>query len=1033
MQQAGGLEPLDAPAGERKVVSVLFADIVGSTEIITSLGPEDANTALLGAIEAACNCIRHVRGTVAQILGDGVLAVFGAPRAQEDHALRACLAAMAIHRHAERHEPRVRFRVGVSSGEVVAYGSKGGAHPSIRVVGEPVHQAARLQKQARPSRTAISPTTRQLLGSRAETRVIGHYQTTRDGVTEVAELQRLAASATARHARAPVGRSLPKCVGRDYELKTLRTILRDAVKKGGRSILITGEPGIGKSRLIHELTTSRTPKLPPVFRCDFQPAEISQPLASFREVLRRLIIPEHRHTANHGLDAQAIAAFLGDDRDLPDWKNLAPDQKLEISARAIAQAVVGASRDRPCLLICEDIHWADSTAFRLLDRIVTNLKNGRIGLVCSARSTSPIHPIHFTDTIELQPLSNRSANELVNAYLGEDPSLSDMKSTLVRETQGNPFHVEECIAAMVESGILEETADHTGYRLRRSMRDFAIPVTLRSALAARIDQLGPADRDILLHAAAIGRTFDTSLLEAIVEQPAGQISIHLTHLQEKGLIRQTKFLTPPEFTFSHNLIHEVAYDTLLRQHRKQLHQQILDVLEKRSPRTATVNIQRMADHADRAEDWMRAYTYNRRAAARAQADSQNAEARSSLSRALYAAEALGSSPANLRRLAATQLQLAPSLLALGQLDEAHDHLDEAMDTASHINNPRLQAQISSNTALLHWIRGDYAKAIRADRKGFQYARSCDHKDQQVASTIRMGMLFCEAGHYRMAERLLRRGLQMIPANRAYDKFGLLGVAAIGARAYLARVYAELGQFRSALSIGVESIVMASHSADLFSHAFACLSTGVVLIRQGEFDRALPVVGKGLDICDRARLRLLQPLGQAAHAYVLWNLGERRDEARLSLQQAVELSARHNLSARRSLFLCWLAELDRLESRNDEAAVHAQQALDLAKENRERGQEAWAHWTLAKAVASGGNGHSEEAIRHFGEAQKRAKRREMHTLMSLCDLSLSKTLAAIGRIHDASRHANRAKNAFDAMGLRAPPDESASQNYAAAMP
>ena len=184
MQQAGGLEPLEArAAGERKVVSVLFADIVGSTEIITSLDLEDANIALLSAINAACERIRHFRGTVAQIMGDGVLAVFGAPLAQEDHAFRAGLAATAIHAGAERLAYRVRFRVGVSSGEVVAYGSKGGAHPFIRVVGEPVHLAARLQERARPGRTAISGETRSLLGARAEARVLGHYQLTgRDGL-----------------------------------------------------------------------------------------------------------------------------------------------------------------------------------------------------------------------------------------------------------------------------------------------------------------------------------------------------------------------------------------------------------------------------------------------------------------------------------------------------------------------------------------------------------------------------------------------------------------------------------------------------------------------------------------------------------------------------------------------------------------------------------------------------------------------------------------------------------------------------------
>ena len=1028
MQQAGGHEPLEAhAAGERKVVSVLFADIVGSTEIITSLDPEDANTALLSAINAACERIRHFRGTVSQIMGDGVLAVFGAPMAQEDHALRAGLAALAIHARAERQTHRVRFRVGVSSGEVVAYGSKGGVHPFLRVVGEPVHLAARLQERARPGRTAISRDTRRLLGVRADTSVLGHYQLTSKEIAEVFELRRLNARSAPRRDSIPVGHGLARLIGREREIRALRSNLSTALRAHGRSVLVTGEPGIGKSRLLQELAATHAEKpQTAVFHCDFQPAEISQPLASFREMVRRLIPQEQYQAIEDPLDAQAISEFLGERNDLADWNNLTPDQKLEVAARAITKAVSGASHDRPSLIVCEDIHWADTIASHLLNHLSEHIGDSRIMLVCSARSTSPVRPIRFTETIELRPLSDKAAAELVGAFLGNEPSLNELKSTLVRETQGNPFHVEECIAALVESGILAETTDHKGYRLQRSLNDFSIPVSLRSALAARVDQLDSADREILLHAAAIGRTFDTKLLETITRQKTPTLATHLTHLQEKGLLRQTRFLPMAEYTFSHNLIHEVTYDTMLRQHRKQLHREILTALEQRDSRGSAENTQRMADHAYRAEEWVRAYLYNRQAAARAQATSQNIEAKGYLSRALYAAEALGSSPQNLRRLAATQLQLVPSLLALGQLSEAGEHLTESLDTASHIGNLRLQSRISSNIALLRWITGDYARAIRADRTALQFARKSRDSDQQVASTVRIGMLFCEAGHYHTAERLLRRGLALIPPEREFEKFGLLGIAAIGARAYLARAYAELGHFRSAITIGVESIDMAMRSSDPFSRAFACLSTAVVLIRQGEFSRALPVVHSGMAICEQARLRLLQPLGQACHAYITWNLGQRRDDARNRLRKAVEHSTTQNLTARRSLFLCWLADIDRLESRQDEAIARASEALALASTSCERGHEAWAHWTLAETLAGAPKSQSGKAIEHFTAARQRAKRHGMRTLVSLCDFGLSRLLAASGKSDDASRYAAQAKTAFDEMGLRAPEDRRIAQ-------
>ena len=285
-QEAHGLSPQEAAIGERKIVTILFADIVNSTSIITSLDPEDANTTLLNALHAACENVRRYRGTVLQIMGDGVLAAFGAPVALEDHAVRAGLAAQDIHIGPGVRGHKLPMRVGLSSGEVVAYGSAGGIYPSIRVIGEPVHLAARMQERARPGRTILSQATRAFMGDHVETERAGRYQLAGGRSSDIYELKHVSAKPATDTGKAPIRRGrFAGMIGREPELHLLRDNLASAQAEAGQCILITGEAGIGKSRLVHEFAAATAEKSVPVFRCDFQPAEIAQPLGSFRQLV----------------------------------------------------------------------------------------------------------------------------------------------------------------------------------------------------------------------------------------------------------------------------------------------------------------------------------------------------------------------------------------------------------------------------------------------------------------------------------------------------------------------------------------------------------------------------------------------------------------------------------------------------------------------------------------------------------------------------------------------------------------------------
>ena len=362
-----------------------------------------------------------------------------------------------------------------------------------------------------------------------------------------------------------------------------------------------------------------------------------------------------------------------------------------------------------------------------------------------------------------------------------------------------------------------------------------------------------------------------------------------------------------------------------------------------------------------------------------------------------------------------KLRLAPILFSLGLHRPARQHILESLKIAEDIRDSRLRTTASANLALFYWISGNLAAAVVADRTALILATANGDLDKQIASTIRMGMILSEAGRYNSSCRSLLSGMRLIPHDRRSERFGLLGIASVGSRAYLARSAAELGRFREAIQFGDESIELTELHPDPFSKAFAQIFTGFVLIRKDDCRRALPLLESGVTLCKRAKLDILLPLAKGCLGYARWQAGQRAAPAKQLLIEANEGALRQEQATRRSLILAWLAEVELAQRKISRARSHAIEAAMLAHKNKEHGHEAWALWTLGHVALNRAQGV--EAVRHFTAGKRIADRRRMLPLSAHCGLGLSSAMLLRRSFAEAKRFASDAEATYKGIGLK----------------
>src|SRR5712692_8472956 len=508
--------------GERKQVTVLFADIKDSTELIRDLDPEAAQQLLDPAIHRMMEAVHRFEGTVNQVLGDGIMALFGAPIAHEDHALRACYAALAMQAALRDYteevrrtrELELRIRVGLNAGEVVVRAIGNDLHMDYSAVGQTTHLAARMEQLATPGTIRLTAVTLRLVEHLVRVNALGPIPVR--GITEPVEVFELVgASALRRRLQAAAARGLTRFVGREAEIAALCQALAQAGAGHGQVVAVMGEAGVGKSRLVYECVHAHYTQGWRVLESASVSYGKATPYFPVVDLLRRYVHVEDAdelRTVRAKVTGQVltldetlqetIPALLWLLDVLPDdspFRTLEPAQRRQRTLEALKRVLLRESQVQPVLLVCEDLHWIDAETQALLDSLIDSLPTARLLLLVNYRPEYQHgwgSKTYYTQ-IRLDPLPPASADALLHALLGDDPGLAPLKQLLIARTQGNPLFLEEGVRTLVETHVL--VGERGAYRLASPLTTLPVPATVQAVLAARIDRL-PAEEKRLLQA-----------------------------------------------------------------------------------------------------------------------------------------------------------------------------------------------------------------------------------------------------------------------------------------------------------------------------------------------------------------------------------------------------------------------------------------------------------------------------------------------------------------------------------------------------
>jgi predicted ATPase/class 3 adenylate cyclase len=1008
--------------GERKQVTVLFADLKDSTELIKDLDPEAAQQLLDPAIHHMMDAVHRFEGTVNQVLGDGIMALFGAPIAHEDHALRACYAALAMQTsmrdYAEEvrrvHGLALRLRVGLNAGEVVVRTIGNDLHMDYSAVGQTVHLAARMEQLAAPGSILLTSATLRLVEGLVRVNAMGPVPVR--GLPEPVEVfELIGATAVRQRFQARAAQGLTRFVGRQRELEALHQALEQAGTGHGQIVAAVGEAGVGKSRLVYEFAHSHRTQGWRVLESASVSYGKATPYFPVTELLKRYCHLED-HDDHRTIRAKVTGQVLTLDEALQEttpallalldalpsdspFLRLDPPQRRQRTLEALKRVLLRESQVQPLLLVFEDLHWIDAETQALLDSLVESLPTARLLLLVNYRPEYQHgwgSKTYYTQ-LRLDPLPSDSAGALLQGLLGDNPSLAPLQRLLIERTEGNPFFLEESVRTLVETGVLVGAPGT--YRLAKPIESLQVPATVQAVLAARIDRLQPEAKRLLQTAAVIGTEVSLPLLQAIADLSEEALHRHLAHLQTAEFLYETRLFPEREYTFKHALTHEVAYSSLLQERRRLLHARIVEVLEQHHTDRLAEQVDRLAHHAVRGEVWDKAVVYLQQAGAKAHGRSANREAVASFEQALEALAHLPETRDRREQAIDLRLNLRSALTAFGNFGRILTLLCEADTLATALDDAHRLGWIAASMAQYFLYLGDYERAIAAGQRALALAAASSEVGVRLGTNVYMSGAYHSLGDYRRAMDGHRQNVTFLQGELVRERFGLPVFPAVNSWGWLAWNLTEVGAFAEAIAWGEDGVRIAETVDHPVSLASAYAAASLVSLRQGDFPKAIPLLERGLRVCQAAHLPLFFPRLASTLGMAYMQSG-RLAEGLPLLEQAVEQSAAMQIVYLHALWLIHLGEGYRLAGQLEEASQVAMRALELARAHQERGHQAYALHLLGDIAAQHEPPQVEAAAVHYHQALALAEELGMRPLQAHCHLGLSTLYAQIDQRQQA---------------------------------
>jgi class 3 adenylate cyclase len=1022
-------KPAAGGSSERRQLTIMACNLVDSTALSARLDPEDMRDLIGSFHKAVADVASRFDGFVGQYLGDGALVYFGYPAAREHDTEQAVRAGLAIldttgTLKAASGGP-LQARVGIATGLVVVGEQLGTDDTRQRVaIGETPDLAARLQAMAAPGEVLIAASTHRLVGRTFDCRAREPIEV--KGLPQPVQAWQVRGEA-AGVSRFEARRSgeLSTFVGRREEMELLLRRWEQARRGEGRVVLLSGEPGIGKSRIAESLLASLVGEPHVRLRYFCSPHHSNSPLYPFIDQLERAAGFEAGSTATAKLDRlQALLeptarnlprdlALVADLLSVPtDGRYPAlsgsPQQKREMILTALLDQLEGAAARGPVLIVFEDAHWIDPTSQDLLDRMVARVANLPVLLVVTGRPE--LHPAWVGETqVTMLSLSRLGRGDSAGIIAGVAKGKALPEALLERvlaATDGVPLFVEELTATLLESGLLRETAD--SYVLDRPLPPLAIPTTLQASLVARLDRLG-AGKDVAVIGAAIGRDFSHELIAAISALAPADLDAAFERLAASRLVSRRG--TPPDATYSfkHALVRDAAYATMLRSRRRELHSSIAKVLVEGFPALAERQPEVVAQHYTEAGLALEAIGYWVKAGRLAYPRAANREAAEFFEQALHLLDALPEIRETLEQGIDIRMDLGNALFPLLERPRMGEHLHQAEVLARRLGDQIRLARVAAWLTNQRLAVGAYDEAFSFAQEALTIARALGDGSLGMVATCHVVSVHLMKGELSEAASLIER--TDVPAGVGL-KPGDVVITPAFLKLLFADVLCQLGRFDEAFGHAEVALQIAEAADHPVTLGFALFELGRAHLRRGDLPRATRVLERCLDFRRTRQLEAGKP-HTAATLGVAYALAGRADEALPLVAEAVEEFRRRPRYTRPAIDLLCAGMTGLSAGRIDEAAGHAREALDLSRRLGARASEAESLCLCGDVASARGD---EEASGYYREALALAEEIGMRPLIAHCHLGLGKLYRRDGKREQAQEHLTTATAMYRDMGM-----------------
>lgn len=857
--------PAADPDSERKFVTILRADVVQSTDLVAELEPEDAILRLEPALTAMRAAVRQYGGIVSKEMGDGLSAVFGAPVADDNHAPLACHAAIELVRQiAGLGDPGLQVRVGLHSGFVVAYVIASEFSKVYEIGGAAQHLAARLESAAEPGQIYASEACQKLSEGQVRFEYLGRKPFR--GFAEPMPVYRVTGANDLSSWRVRKTRNVSRFVGRSRESALLRHAAEDT-GASSRTVCLTGDPGIGKSRLVHEFVQELQTEGWQLIEAECSPNLQGSPFAALKSLLLSILAtataddrPANVADPRAGLppiQRSALDAVL----DLPisdeQWDRLEPQARGRAISDASCTIVENLSHQQRTVLLIEDLQWVDRASDAVMAALAS-LKTPDLLILVTSRPNGIPSWVNRNNAeiLALRPLEESAGRGMLDAILGPSFTTFDLKSRIIRHTGNVPLFVEEVCRRLKETGILQgQWGDLT---LGQPVDELGIPTSLQGVIAARLDRLPREERALMQMAAALGSRSRLATLREVAALPEALLQRCLGALDRAELF--VKAAGGPEdwFEFPHEMVRQVTYDSMVERTRENAHTRILSALE--SDESFREEPDKLCYHATRAKDWAKAFAYGRSVARKSVARSAFADATSYFEIAMDALDKTPISRARETEAIDLRIEARMAFMGSGRVAEWLDLGKEAERRASTIDDIGRKVAAMTVISAAQNFYGTPLEAIATGEQAVRLAEEWGNPGWLNLAEYGLGQAYFIAGRYREAEQMLGRASAQLMGAEASAPIGttpqyLLLVCCM----MKSLAHTTLGEIDTAEQFQRRAQEIADESNRPFDRVAAAYSGGSLMLGRGNPAAAAIILDETFALAQEHGVRLFVPV------------------------------------------------------------------------------------------------------------------------------------------------------------------------------